>query len=94
MLSVVVLSHVVNDGVHRECLLLTLIVSFSFSLELLFTFSFSFQNCFLLYFFSFTYVLFLVSTRTSNPPHLPPFVRGALFFLCRGTNIYNFLGCA
>ena len=31
MLSVVVLSHVVNDGVHRECLLLTLIVSFSFS---------------------------------------------------------------
>ena len=44
---------------------------------------------FLLYFFSFTYVLFLVSTRTSNPPHLPPFVRGALFFLCRGTNIYN-----
>ena len=78
---------------------LTLIVSFSFSLELLFTFYFSFQNCFLLftfqncfllYFFSFTYVLFLVSTRTSNPLHLPPFVRGALFFLCRGTNIYNF----
>ena len=33
--------------------------------------------------------LFLVTTRTSNPPHLPPFVRGALFFLCRGTNIYN-----
>ena len=89
MLSVVVLSHVVNDGVHRECLLLTLIVSFSFSLELLFTFYFYFQNCFLLYFFSFTYVLFLVSTRTSNPPHLPPFVRGALFFLCHGTNIYN-----
>ena len=23
--------------------------------------------------------LFLVSTRTSNPPHLPPFVRGALY---------------
>ena len=85
MLSVVVLSHVVNDGVHRECLFLALIESFSFSLELLFTFCFSFQNCFLLYFFSFTYVLFLVSTRTSNPPHLPPFVRGALFFLCRGT---------
>ena len=73
---------------------LTLIVSFSFSLELLFTFYFSellftFYFLELLYFFSFTYVLFLVSTRTSNPPHLPPFVRGALYFLCRGTNIYN-----
>ena len=30
-----------------------------------------------------------MSTRTSNPPHLPPFVSEALFFLCRGTNIYN-----
>ena len=102
MLSVVVLSHVVNDGVHRDCLLfLTLIVSFSFSLELLFTFYFSFflELLFtfyfleLLYFFSFTYVLFLVSTRTSNPLPLPPFVSEALFCLCRGTNIYNFLGC-
>ena len=98
MLSVVILSHVVNDGVHRDFLLfLTLIVSFSFSLELLFTFYFSFflELLFtfyfleLLYFFSFTYVLFLVSTRTSNPPHLPPFVSEALFCLCRGTNIYN-----
>ena len=81
MLSVVVLSHVVNDGVHRECLLLTLIVSFSFFFRTAFYF--------FIFFFPFTYVLFLVSTRTSNPPHLPPFVRGALFFLCCGTNIYN-----
>ena len=104
MLSVVVFSHVVNDGVHRECLLLILIVSCFSSLLLylrtafcfiFYYFSFSFQNYFLLYFFSFIYVLFLVSTRTSNPPHLPSFVGGALFFfLCRGTNIYNFWGCA
>ena len=80
-----------------------LIVSFSFSLKLLFTFYFSFQNCFLLftfyflellYFFSFTYVLFIVSTRTSIPPHLPPFVSEALFCLCCGTNIYNSSGGA
>ena len=31
-------------------------------------------------------------TRTSNPLLVPPFVRQALFFLCRGTNIYNFWG--
>ena len=42
------------------------------------------------FFFTFTYVLFLVFTRTSNPPPLPPFVSEALFCLCRGTNIYNF----
>ena len=57
--------------------------------ELLFTFYF----LELLHFFSFTYVSFLVSTRTSNPPPLPPFFSEALFCLCRGTNIYNFWGC-
>ena len=70
---------------------MTLIASFSFSLELLFTFYFYFLE--LLYFVSFTYVLFLVSTRTSNPPPLPPFVIEALLCLCHGTNIYNFWGC-
>ena len=96
MLSVVVLSHVVNNGVHRECLLydsdskffLFFRTAFYFILffsELLFTFYF----LELLYFFSFTYVLFLVSTRTRNPPYLPPFVSEAPFCLCRDTNIYN-----
>ena len=76
----------INDGVHRDLLLLTLIVScFSFLLyilELLFTF----------YFIIFPFLdlcLIPMLTRTSNPPLVPPFVRGALFFLCRGTNIYN-----
>ena len=47
--------------------------------ELLFTFYF----LELLYFFSFsfTYVLFLVSTRTSNPPPLPPLLV-RLFSVC------------
>ena len=76
---------------------LTLIVSFFLFFRTAFYFLLSellFRTFYFLelYFFSFTYVLFLVSTRTSNPPHLPPFVRGALFFLCRGTNIYNFFG--
>ena len=99
MLSVVVLPHVVNDGVHRGCLLydsdskffLFFRTAFYFLLffsELLFTFYF----LELLYFFSFTYALFLVSTRTSNPPPLPPFVSEALFCLCCGTNIYNSFG--
>ena len=65
-----------------------LLFSLLFFSELLFTFYF----LELLYFFSFTYVLFLVSTRTSNPPPLPPFVSEALFYLCRGTNIYNSFG--
>ena len=96
MLSVVVLSHIVNDGVHRECLLYDSDSKFFlFLLELRFTFIFIFKLLFtfyfleLLYFFSFTYVLLLVSTRTSNPPPWPPFVSEALFRLCRGTNICN-----
>ena len=45
-----------------------------------------------LFFLFFTYVSFLVFTRTSNPPPLPPYVSEALFCLCRGTNIYNSFG--
>ena len=67
-------------------LLTDICLPFTFYFDLLLLFIF-------LFFLFFTYVLFLVFTRTSNPPHLPPFVRGALFFLCRCTNIYNFLGC-
>ena len=33
-----------------------------------------------------------MSTRTSNPPPLPPYFSEALFCLCRGTNIYNSFG--
>ena len=61
-----------------------------FSLELLFTFCFTifpflFRITFFYYieyiyiFFSLSMSLFLASTRTSNPPLLPPFVRGALY---------------
>ena len=56
MLSVVIVSHVVNDGVHRgKFCFMILIVSFStlllfYFLELLFTFSS--QNYFLLFTFS------------------------------------------
>ena len=60
-----------------------------------FTFYFDLLLLFILLFFLFfTYVLFLVFTRTSNPPPLPPYVSEALLCLGRGTNIYNFLGCA
>ena len=98
MLSVVILSHVVNDGVHRGCLLYDsdskFILFFTFLFRtafnfLLFLFRTAFYFLELLYFFSYTYVLFLVSTRTSNPPPLPPFVSEALFCLYHGTNIYN-----
>ena len=55
-----------------------------------FTFHFDLLLLFILLFFlSFTYVLFLMFTRTSNPPPLPPYVSEALFCLCRGTNLYN-----
>ena len=52
--------------------------------------SFSFQNYFLIYFFFFTYVFI---PRTSNPQHLPPFVRGALYLsVPRYQYLYTLLG--
>ena len=60
-------------------------------LELLVTFSS--QNYFLLFTFSFTYVLFLVSTRTSNPPPLPPLLV-RFFSVCAVVPIFiTLLGC-
>ena len=45
------------------------------------------------FFFSFTYVLFLVSTRTSNPPPLPPLLV-RLFSVCAVVPIFiTLLGC-
>ena len=67
------------------------IFSLLFFSELLFTFYF----LELLYFFSFsfTYVLFLVSTRTSNPPPLPPLLV-RLFSVCAVVPIFiTLLGC-
>ena len=85
----VIFSHVVNDGVHRDLLLLTPIVS---------CFFFLFVYLRTAFYFIFYYFLFLnlcpipMLTRTSNPPLMPPIVRGALSYMPWYRYLYLFFG--
>ena len=87
MLSVVVLSHVINDGIHLESFCFKIpIVSLLFRITvyfLLFLYDSDSKFYFLELLFTFllTYVTFLVSARTSNPPPLPPLLV-RLFSVC------------
>ena len=73
-LSLIVFYLFLLFNLFSKFLLIDIFLPFTFYSDLLLFFIYLF-----FFFRFFTYVLFLVFTRTSNPPHLPPFVRGALF---------------